>query len=163
MFSSEGSFIGKGIYDVDAFQRAMNGRFPENTILSHDLLEACHARSALVSDVEFYEEFPSRYNVDMDRRHRWIRGDWQITQWLLPRVPGSDARRIANPLSVLSQWKIFDNLRRSLVPVAPDAAYCWAAGCFCLNSAALGLLLVVAHHRAPRIAGGAGQCVAQAG
>ena len=114
----EGSFIGKGIYDVDAFQRAMNGRFPENTVLSHDLLEACHARSALVSDVEFYEEYPSRYNVDIDRRHRWIRGDWQITQWLLPRVPGADARRIANPLSVLSQWKIFDNLRRSLVPVA---------------------------------------------
>jgi cellobiose phosphorylase len=114
----EGSFIGKGIYDVDAFQRAMNGRFPENTVLSHDLLEACHARSALVSDVEFYEEYPSRYNVDIDRRHRWIRGDWQITQWLLPRVPGADARRVANPLSVLSQWKIFDNLRRSLVPVA---------------------------------------------
>ncbi|MGP8199593.1 MAG: GH36-type glycosyl hydrolase domain-containing protein [Limisphaerales bacterium] len=114
----EGSFIGKGIYDVDAFQQALNGRFPENTVLSHDLLEACHARSALVSDVEFYEEYPSRYNVDIDRRHRWIRGDWQITQWLLPRVPGSDARRIANPLSYLSQWKIFDNLRRSLVPVA---------------------------------------------
>jgi cellobiose phosphorylase len=113
----EGSFIGKGIYDVDAFQRAINGRFPENTVLSHDLLEACHARSALVSDVELYEEYPSRYNVDIDRRHRWIRGDWQITHWLLPRVPGSDARRIANPLSVLSQWKIFDNLRRSLVPV----------------------------------------------
>jgi hypothetical protein len=114
----EGSFIGKGIYDVDAFQRAMCGRFPENAILSHDLLEACHARSALVSDVEFYEEYPSRYNVDINRRHRWIRGDWQITQWLLPRVPGSDVRRIANPISVLSRWKIFDNLRRSLVPVA---------------------------------------------
>ncbi len=114
----EGTFIGKGIYDVDAFERALHGRFPENTILSHDLLEACHARSGLVSDVELYEEYPSRYNVDMDRRHRWIRGDWQITQWLLPRVPGSDARRIANPLSVLSQWKIIDNLRRSLVPAA---------------------------------------------
>jgi len=114
----EGSYIGKGIYDVDAFQRAMKGRFPENTILSHDLLEACHARSALVSDVEFFEEYPSRYNVDMARRHRWIRGDWQITQWLLARVPGSDTGRIANPLSVLSQWKILDNLRRSLVPVA---------------------------------------------
>ncbi len=114
----EGSFIGKGIYDVDAFERAMNGRFPENTVLSHDLLESCHARSALVSDVEFYEEYPSRYNVDIDRRHRWIRGDWQISQWLLPRVPGADARRIANPLSGLSQWKLFDNLRRSLVPPA---------------------------------------------
>jgi cellobiose phosphorylase len=114
----EGSFIGKGIYDVDAFARAMVGRFPENTVLSHDLLEACHVRSALVSDVELYEEYPSRYNVDIDRRHRWIRGDWQIMQWLLPRVPGSDSRRIDNPLSGLSQWKIFDNLRRSLVPVA---------------------------------------------
>ncbi|MEY2428263.1 MAG: cyclic beta,2-glucan synthetase, partial [Verrucomicrobiota bacterium] len=114
----EGSFIGKGIYEVDSFERALAGRFPENTVLSHDLLEACHARSGLVSDVEFYEEHPSRYNTDVDRRHRWIRGDWQITQWLLPRVPGPDARRIANPLSALSQWKIFDNLRRSLVPVA---------------------------------------------
>jgi cellobiose phosphorylase len=114
----EGSFIGKGIYEVDAFERAMAGRFPENTILSHDLLESAHARSALVSDVEFYEEYPSRYNVDVRRRHRWIRGDWQIMQWLLPRVPGVDVRRMANPLSHLSQWKIFDNLRRSLVPTA---------------------------------------------
>ncbi len=114
----EGSFVGKGIYEVDAFQSALKGRFPENTVLSHDLLEACHARSGLVSDVEFYEEFPSRYSVDVDRRHRWIRGDWQITQWLLPRVPGSGARRIANPLSALSRWKILDNLRRSLVPAA---------------------------------------------
>ncbi len=114
----EGSFIGKGIYDVDAFQRAVAGRFPENLVLSHDLIEACHARSALVSDVELYEEYPSRYNTDINRRHRWIRGDWQIAQWLLPRVPGPDARRVANPLSSLSQWKILDNLRRSLVPAA---------------------------------------------
>ncbi|HEY0945651.1 MAG TPA: glucoamylase family protein [Opitutaceae bacterium] len=114
----EGSFIGKGIYDVDAFERALAGRLPENAVLSHDLLESCYARSALVSDLEFYEEYPSRYDVDIGRRHRWIRGDWQISQWLLPRVPGPDARRIANPLSVLSQWKIFDNLRRSLVPIA---------------------------------------------
>ncbi len=112
----EGSFIGKGIYDVDAFQRAMHGRCPENAVLSHDLLEACHARSALVTDVQFYEDHPSRYNVDIARRHRWIRGDWQIAPWLLPRVPAVDCSRLANPLSVLSQWKIFDNLRRSLVP-----------------------------------------------
>lgn len=115
---AEGSFTGKGIYDVDAFQRAIRGRFPENSVLSHDLLEACHARSALVSDVEFYEECPSRYNVDADRRHRWIRGDWQTLQWLMRRVPGIDFTRVVNPLSWLSQWKIFDNLRRSLVPVA---------------------------------------------
>jgi len=139
----EGSYVGKGIYDVDAFQRAMNGRFPENTILSHDLLEACHARSALVTDVELYEEYPSRYNVDIDRRHRWIRGDWQITQWLLPRVPGSDVRRIANPLSVLSQWKIFDNLRRSLVPVALMVLML-AAWLLCPEVVGLGPLLVLA-------------------
>ena len=114
----EGSFTGKGIYQVDAFQRSMDGRFPENAVLSHDLLEACHARSGLVSDVEFYEEYPSRHNVDMDRRHRWMRGDWQIARWLLPRVPGPGHKSVPNPLSGLSHWKIFDNLRRSLVPPA---------------------------------------------
>ena len=114
----EGSFIGKGIYDVDAFERALDGRCPENSILSHDLLESVHARSALVSDVELFEDHPSRYNVEMARRHRWIRGDWQIAQWLFPSVPGREARRISNPLSGISLWKIFDNLRRSLVPPA---------------------------------------------
>jgi len=114
----EGSFIGKGIYEVDAFERALAGRFPENSVLSHDLLEACHARSALVSDLELYEEYPSHYGVDAGRRHRWIRGDWQIARWLMPRVPDSSGGRLVNPLSRLSQWKIFDNLRRSLVPVA---------------------------------------------
>ncbi len=114
----EGTFIGKGIYDVDAFERALEGRFRENTILSHDLIESVHARSALISDVELYEAYPSRYDADVDRRHRWIRGDWQIARWLLPRVPGADVRRIANPLSGLSKWKIFDNLRRSLLPAA---------------------------------------------
>jgi len=138
----EGSYIGKGIYEVDAFQRALGGRLPENTVLSHDLLEACHARSALVSDVEFYEEHPSRYNVDMERRHRWIRGDWQIAPWLLARVPGTAARRPVNPLSRLSQWKILDNLRRSLVPVA---LLCLLLGSWLLPPALgpWGLLLVV--------------------
>jgi cellobiose phosphorylase len=139
----EGSFIGKGIYDVDAFQQALAGRFPENTVLSHDLLEACHARSALVSDVELYEEYPSRYNVDIDRRHRWIRGDWQTTQWLLPRVPGADARRIANPLSGLSRWKLFDNLRRSLVPVAL-LSFLLGTWLFLPELGGVGLVLVLA-------------------
>ena len=114
----EGSFIGKGIYDVDAFERAVGGRFPENAVLSHDLIESCYARSGLVTDVELYEDYPARYNVDANRRHRWIRGDWQIAFWLLPKVPGGDAKRLDNPLSPLSRWKIFDNLRRSLVPPA---------------------------------------------
>ncbi len=114
----EGSFIGKGIYDVDAFERALNGRFPEDRILSHDLLEGCYARAGLLSDVQLYEEYPSRYSADASRRYRWIRGDWQIAWWLLPRVPGPGASRQRNPLSGLSRWKIFDNLRRSLVPAA---------------------------------------------
>ena len=83
----EGSFVGKGIYDVDAFEQSC-GAFPENTILSHDLLEGAYARSALLSDVELYEDFPSRYLTDVSRRRRWIRGDWQIAWWLLPRVSG---------------------------------------------------------------------------
>ncbi len=94
------------------------GNFPENAVLSHDLLESAYARSALISDVELYEEYPSRYAADVSRRHRWIRGDWQIGWWLLPRVPGADAAQVANPISGLSWWKIFDNLRRSLVPPA---------------------------------------------
>ena len=114
----EGSFIGKGIYDVDAFERVLKGRFPENRILSHDLVEGCYARAGLLSDVQLYEEYPSRYNADVSRRHRWIRGDWQIARWLLPRVPGPGASHQKNPLSGLSRWKIFDNLRRSLVPSA---------------------------------------------
>ena len=114
----EGSFIGKGVYDVDAFQRALAGRFPENRILSHDLLESVYARCGLVSDVTLYEEYPSRYEIDTVRRHRWIRGDWQILPWLLPRVPNAEDRGIRNPISALSWWKIFDNLRRSLVPIA---------------------------------------------
>jgi cellobiose phosphorylase len=114
----EGSFIGKGIYDVDAFERTVGGKFPENRILSHDLLEGSYARSALISDVQLFEEFPSCYNADARRRHRWMRGDWQIATWLLPRLPGPDVRRVENPLTGLSRWKIFDNLRRSLVPFA---------------------------------------------
>ena len=117
----EGSFIGKGIYDVSAFERAQDGRFSENLVLSHDLIEACHARSGLISDVELYEAYPARYATDAGRRHRWIRGDWQIIQWLWPQVGGSDGKRTANPLSLLSRWKIADNIRRSLVPIALTA------------------------------------------
>ncbi len=114
----EGSFIGKGIYDVDAFEKALNGRFPENRILSHDLLEGSYARCGLLSDVQLYEAYPLRYSVDMKRRHRWIRGDWQIASWMLPWVPGPSGKILKNPISPLSKWKIFDNLRRSLVPIA---------------------------------------------
>ncbi|HYM28600.1 MAG TPA: hypothetical protein VET66_10645, partial [Steroidobacteraceae bacterium] len=91
---------------------------PENRILSHDLLEGCYARSGLASDVQLYEEYPARYGADMARRHRWMRGDWQLAGWLLRKVPGGDGARERNPLPGLAQWKIFDNLRRSLVAPA---------------------------------------------
>ena len=110
----EGSFIGKGIYEVETFQRALGGRFPDNRILSHDLLEGCYARAGLLSDTQVHEEYPSSYSADVSRRHRWIRGDWQIARWLSPWVPGPDGGLQRNPLSMLSRWKIFDNLRRSL-------------------------------------------------
>lgn len=114
---AEGSFIGKGIYDIDAFEYALDQRFPENRILSHDLLEGCYVRSGLLSDVHLYEEYPARYQTDIARQQRWIRGDWQIADWLLPRVPSIDGKRERNPLSMLSQWKVLDNLRRSLIPI----------------------------------------------
>ncbi len=123
----EGSFIGKGIYDVDAFRQAVAGQFPENLILSHDLLESGYARSALVTDVDLIEEQPSNYAIEASRRHRWIRGDWQLAGWLLPRIPvyppieppgSSQTKYRVNPLSALSVWKLFDNLRRSLVSPA---------------------------------------------
>lgn len=114
----EGSFIGKGIYDLDAFEQTLKGRFPENRILSHDLLEGCYARSGLLSDVHLYEEYPTHYAADVSRRERWIRGDWQIASWLWRRVPGPNGKGLANPLSLLARWKIFDNLLRSLVPMA---------------------------------------------
>ena len=117
----EGSFIGKGIYDVDAFERTLGNRFPENRILSHDLLEGCYARSGLLSDAQLYEAFPSTYGADIRRRHRWTRGDWQLAGWLLSRVPGPGRTSVKNPLSPLSQWKLVDNLRRSLVPAALTA------------------------------------------
>ncbi|VDZ60407.1 Uncharacterised protein [Serratia odorifera] len=111
----EGSFVGKGIYDVDVFSHSLKGTCPENLVLSHDLLEGCYARSGLLSDVLLYEQYPSNYLVDVARRSRWIRGDWQLVNWLLPRVATEGGTRVANPLSALSRWKLFDNLRRSLV------------------------------------------------
>ncbi|MBL0163060.1 MAG: cyclic beta 1-2 glucan synthetase [Xanthomonadales bacterium] len=114
----EGSFIGKGIYDVDAFELALKDRFPAGRILSHDLLEGCYARAGLVSDVTLYEDSPSRYAVDVKRRQRWIRGDWQLLPWLLPWTPLPGGSRERNPLSILSRSKLLDNLRRSLVPAS---------------------------------------------
>ncbi|WP_145477570.1 glycoside hydrolase family 94 protein [Stenotrophomonas rhizophila] len=117
----EGSFVGKGIYDVDAFEHALEGRLPENRILSHDLLEGCYARAGLVSDVRLYEDYPERYAADAKRRARWIRGDWQLLPWLLPWTPRPGSGWERNRLSLLSRGKLLDNLRRSLVPIAAFA------------------------------------------
>jgi cellobiose phosphorylase len=114
----EGSYIGKGIYEVDIFKKVLDGIFSKNSILSHDLLEGCYVRAALLSDVQLFEKYPTSYRVDMKRRSRWVRGDWQIFSWFLPFVPGPGRHWCKNPISGLSRWKIFDNLRRSLVPVA---------------------------------------------
>ncbi len=115
---SEGSFVGKGIYDPAAFRRALHGRFPDNHILSHDLIEGSLSRSGLVSDVLVFEDHPSRYGADVSRRQRWTRGDWQLLPWLMPRVPTAAGRTARNPLTPLARWKLFDNLRRGLVAPA---------------------------------------------
>lgn len=114
----EGSFIGKGIYDLDIFETVVGDRFPENRILSHDLLEGCYTRSGLVSDVVLYENNPSNYEADIKRQHRWIRGDWQIIAWIFPFVKNKKGEFGRNKLSLLSRWKIIDNLRRSLLPIS---------------------------------------------
>ena len=113
----EGSFTGKGIYDLDAFERATHGRFPENALLSHDLIEGSYVRAGLATDLELYDDYPARYLTHARRRHRWIRGDWQLLRWLGRRVPGPSGPE-PNRLSLLSRWKILDNLRRSTVEIA---------------------------------------------
>ena len=123
-----GTFTGKGLYDVDAFEATAGRAFPDNTILSHDLIESGFARCGLVSDVEVFDDFPARYPAYSRREHRWARGDWQLIPWLAPRVPTAVAGRVPNPLSLLDRWKVFDNLRRSVVPAALvlAAALGWA-------------------------------------
>jgi cyclic beta-1,2-glucan synthetase len=114
----EGIFVGKGIYEVETLHRVLDRRFPRNALLSHDLVEGAYARAGLVSDVEVIEDYPSHYSAHNRRKHRWLRGDWQIAGWLLPEVPEESGHRVPNPLSVVSRWKILDNLRRSLVEPA---------------------------------------------
>ena len=115
---ADSSFIGKGIYEVDAFRALLHGRFPDNRVLSHDLLESCYARSGQLSDVELIEDAPARYLDDVGRRHRWMRGDWQIAPWLGPRVRDGQGRRVPSRVSALGRWKILDNLRRAFVAPA---------------------------------------------
>ncbi|MBB4637081.1 GH36-type glycosyl hydrolase domain-containing protein [Longimicrobium terrae] len=112
----EGSFTGKGIYDVDAFERATHGRFPENTLLSHDLVEGSYARAGLATEISVYDDYPTRYLTWTRRKHRWVRGDWQLLPWLTPRVSGPDGPE-PNRLPAIARWKILDNLRRSTLEI----------------------------------------------
>ena len=112
-----GSFTGKGIYEVDAFEAATGEEFPENQILSHDLIEGNYARCGLLSDTELFDDFPARYHAYARREHRWVRGDWQLLPWIGSQVPTPEGAA-HQPLAVLERWKLFDNLRRSLVPPA---------------------------------------------
>ncbi|PYQ42455.1 MAG: carbohydrate-binding protein, partial [Acidobacteria bacterium] len=118
---AEGIFTGKGLYDVAAFTKALDGRVPENALLSHDLFEGVYARTALVSDLEVVDDYPSSLLAHARRLRRWVRGDWQILMWLFPFVPTRGGAWERNRLPLISRWKIFDNLRRSLLPPATVA------------------------------------------
>jgi cyclic beta-1,2-glucan synthetase len=158
---AEGTYTGKGIYDVAVFERATAGRFPENALLSHDLIEGSFARAALVTDVEVFDDYPTRYLTSTRRLHRWIRGDWQLLPWLRSIVPGPRGRGV-NPLAPLSRWKILDNMRRSLTPIAtlvwlvagwtllPGAGIAWTVAVFAAFAFPWYAPLVVAALRPPR-------------
>ncbi|MDZ7574154.1 MAG: glucoamylase family protein [Pseudotabrizicola sp.] len=141
----EGTFTGKGIYDVDAFDAALDGRVPENTLLSHDLFEGTFARAALVSDIEVVEDYPARYDVDIRRQHRWARGDWQLLPWIFGRH-----RHDRGGVPAISRWKMIDNLRRSML--APLALLSLVAGWMLpLPLAALWTALTVSMLALPRL------------
>jgi cyclic beta-1,2-glucan synthetase len=111
----EGSFAGKGIYEVAILHEVLDRRFPRNALLSHDLIEGSYARAGLVTDIEIIDDYPSHYSAHTRRKHRWVRGDWQIARWLFSDVPDESGKSVSNPINTISRWKIFDNLRRSLV------------------------------------------------
>lgn len=125
----EGTFIGKGIYDLKAFDSVLEEKVPEEALLSHDLFEGNLLRCALISDISLVEHIPSKYNVEMSRQHRWTRGDWQLLPWLGLTVPDRERKKIKNPVSAIGLWKIIDNLRRSLMPLVYLASFIL---CLCL-------------------------------
>ncbi|CAN5925688.1 hypothetical protein BH11MYX4_BH11MYX4_14230 [soil metagenome] len=156
-----GIYVGKGIYDVDAFTRSLAGRVPENALTSHDLFEGVHGRTALATDIVLFEDYPSHYAAYARRMHRWVRGDWQLLPWLLARVPGAHGRRLPNPLAPIDRWKMVDNLRRSVTPplflLLLVSAWTWLPGSplvwtlAALGSLLLPLLLALLHGRGRRL------------
>ena len=125
----EGSYHGKGIYDLEVFERVLGGRFPDATLLSHDLIEGAHVRVGLASDIVLLDDFPPQYQASIKRDHRWTRGDWQITDWVFNSVPTARGRE-RNPISGFNRWKVADNLRRSILAPASIALLIggWLAG-----------------------------------
>jgi len=156
-----GSFTGKGIYDVKAFEASTGQTFPENQILSHDLVEGNYARCGLATDTELFDDFPARYHAYARREHRWIRGDWQLFPWLGFRVPTAK-QPLPNPLPALERWKLFDNLRRSLVAPAlvvmlalgwtilPGSPWLWTAVAIAVPMLPLAQILIGALYYAAR-------------
>ena len=138
----EGSFAGKGIYDIDAFEQALAGRVPTSTMLSHDLFEGVFARAGLASDIEVVEDFPTFYSVAALRQHRWARGDWQLLPWIVSwrRGPGGDGRLVGT-LPSIGRWKMLDNLRRTLS--APATVLAFVAGWLLPLGPALGWTVFV--------------------
>ncbi len=130
----EGIFTGKGIYDIDALRTVLERRFPRNALLSHDLIEGAYARAGLASDIEVIDDYPSHYSAYNRRKHRWLRGDWQIVRWIFNSVPDESRRPVRNPISLVSRWKIVDNLRRSLME--PATFFLFLAGWFFLPGGA---------------------------
>jgi len=140
----EGSYTGKGLYDVDAWICALNERAPENQILSHDLFEGLFARAALVTDIELLDDYPQTYRSSFERTHRWTRGDWQLIPWLWPFTRDEKHSRVRNQLPYISRWKLLDNLRRSLV--APTVFSCLILTWFALPGSTwfwTGLILLI--------------------
>ena len=111
----EGIFTGKGIYEVSVLHELLEHRFPRNALLSHDLIEGAYVRAGLATDIEVIDDYPSHYSAHTRRKHRWLRGDWQIMRWIFTPVPDETGHLVENPISTISRWKIFDNLRRSLI------------------------------------------------
>jgi cyclic beta-1,2-glucan synthetase len=158
----EGIYAGKGAYDVAAFERSLAGRVPDDALLSHDLFEGVHGRAALVTDVALFEDYPPHPLSQAARVHRWTRGDWQLLPWLLPRVPAAGGERRKNPLSAVDRWKVFDNLRRSLLAPAclatllagwtllPGAAWAWTAWILAVLATPIAAAAVSAAARAAR-------------
>ncbi|MDD3706448.1 MAG: glycosyl transferase, partial [Clostridiaceae bacterium] len=115
-YFGEGIFTGKGIYELGVFQGILRNAIPENSVLSHDLIEGAHVKTGLVTDIELIDGYPFKYSTCSMRQHRWVRGDWQLLQWLFPKVHNAKGDIVDNQLSAINRWKILDNMRRSLVP-----------------------------------------------